>query len=601
MMPSRGKLYLLMLRFFNTPAVAVVLLLLQLIVHPCAAQDAASIEAAQMLHRGDSLLNLGKPVAALSMFRGAEERSFDPCLIARARIGIAQVHSESQNPAQASSALNLASSGLLACSASDRLALTLLAADLWLALQKEERASAVLRRELKMQPDHLLLHSRMAEIAFIAGDWTRSRNALAFCLASTDPSRTNEQHAKWLSYMIQLDIIENNASNDSLVASFETLIAEIPLEKAQAQREQIYGLVALQGNHLTAFDWAKTILKFTPTKAMDQVALAQLRLARSAHRAHRPLEAVIGFHEAVKAARSSNDMTLLAEALRHRAEFEMDRTNYSDALVAMFEVDSIKTTLLAGLQSTGNRQVRGFTEQLLPEPDPFERAVLDLEQKQARRPDLGAWPWIAAFLAIGLIALNRSYRTAQNALKKERRRLIRLRSLVPTDRLPHAASDALPATIEEPLSNSSLMPNGAFVFTRDDNPAPQSIQAFMSELDEDIQSAIAWDLGNDLQFTIGPDVRVALRNLLRGFLELSHDEQPVNVQIEQMDSHWKFSLSSDHTEASKALRGLFYGKDALASSRWNELHAQLRRLTGKIQIERVSPVREKLSVILPTT
>jgi hypothetical protein len=107
-------------------------------------------------------------------------------------------------------------------------------------------------------------------------------------------------------------------------------------------------------------------------------------------------------------------------------------------------------------------------------------------------------------------------------------------------------------------------------------------------------------LDGDLQLTIGPDVRVVLRNLIRGFIELSHDQQNVQVQVERMQAHWKFSISSDHTEASKALKGLFYGKDALASSRWNELHAQLRQLTGKILIERISPVREKLSVILPS-
>ena len=188
---------------------------------------------------------------------------------------------------------------------------------------------------------------------------------------------------------------------------------------------------------------------------------------------------------------------------------------------------------------------------------------------------------------------------AQIALKKERRRLIRLRSLVPSDRL--SQDFEIETVPQESLSNGSLMPNGAFVYMRDDNPSVQSIQAFMSELDEDIQSTIAWDSGSDLQFTIGPDVRVALRNLIRGYIELSHDQQDVQVQIEQMDAHWKFSISSDHTEASKALRGLFYGKDALASSRWNELHAQLRKLTGKIQVERISPVREKLSVILPST
>lgn len=586
-------------RSFPIPFILAISLFLQGTPLTSEAQDAASIEAASMLDRGDSLLILGKPVAALSMYRGAEERSFDPCLIARARMGIAQVHAESHNPEQASSALNLASSGLLACSASDRLDLTLLAADLWMELQQEERATAVLRRELQMQPDHLTLHSRIAKIAFIAGDWTRCREALDFCLASTEGTTTPDLQAEWLSYFIQLNIIEGQHSSDSLIASFQSLIESIPLELAQAYREQVYGLFARQNNDLKVFEWAQIILDFTPPNDFNSLALGQLRLADAAHRAHRPLEAVIGFHEALKAARATQDLALLAEVLRQQADFEQERSNYSAALSAMFEVDSIQSALLWGLRSAENRQIRGFTEQLLPEPDPFERAVSDLEQHQAGRPDFGAWPWIAALLAIGLLAMNRSHRMAQIALKKERRRLIRLRSLVPSDRL--SQDFEIETVPQESLSNGSLMPNGAFVYMRDDNPSVQSIQAFMSELDEDIQSTIAWDSGSDLQFTIGPDVRVALRNLIRGYIELSHDQQDVQVQIEQMDAHWKFSISSDHTEASKALRGLFYGKDALASSRWNELHAQLRKLTGKIQVERISPVREKLSVILPST
>tara|TARA_B110000503_G_scaffold141528_1_gene235359 strand:- start:2683 stop:4446 length:1764 start_codon:yes stop_codon:yes gene_type:complete len=587
-----------MLRTLQSLLLVFVLLFLHGNLSHSYAQDAASIEAAQMLERGDSLLELGKPVAALSMFRGAEERSFDPCLIARARMGIAEVHAESHNPDQASSALILAGSGLLACSASDRLELTLLAADLWLSLQREEQASAVLRRELQMQPEHILLHSRMAQIAFIAGDWTRAREALDFCLNRPQEALSDEQMAEWLSYLVQLDIIENRNPNDSIVTAFQSISITIPLELAQDYRKQIYGLLALKNHHL-AYEWAQLILEFTPRNQLNSLALAHLRLATAAHRANRPLDAVIGFHEAIKAARATTDLVLLADALRQKAEFEMDRSNFHVALSSMFEVDSIKSALLWGLRSSDSRQVRGFTEQLLPEPDPFERAVADLADQRAQRPDLGAWPWLAAILAIGLLSMNRSHRRVKSALKKERRRLIRLRSLVPSDRL--SQDDETVTEEDESLSNSSLMPNGAFVYMRDDNPSAQSIQAFMSELDEDIQSTIAWDSGRDLQFTIGPDVRIALRNLIRGFIELSHDQQDVQVQIEQLGAHWKFSISSDHTEASKALRGLFYGKDALASSRWNELHAQLRKLAGKIQVERISPVREKLSVILPST
>lgn len=566
--------------------------------HTCTAQDAASIEAAQMLTRGDSLLHLGRPVAALSMYRGAEERSFDPCLISRARMGIAEVHVKSHNPEQARNALLLASSGLLACSASNRLELTILASDLWLLLQQEEKSSAILRREIKVQPDQLLLHSRLAKIAFISGDWGNSRDAIQYCLEQTQSDQTEEQTAEWLSYLIQLNIIEGLSPNDSVIQSFHTVSSQIPLKAAQEHRKHIYKLLELENYHLLAFDWAQLILEFTPLEEPESLAQAQLLLAQAADLANRPLDAVIGFHEAIKAARTSTNQILLAKTLRSKARFEEKRSNPTAALLSMFEVDSIQSALFLGLSMTENRPNRSFQEQVLPEPDPFDRAVAGLEMNQSRRPDLGGWPWIAAILAIGLLAMNRSYRSAQYALKKERRRLIRLRSLVPSDRFSIDTENLTEPN--EAISNKSLMPNGAFIFTNDDNPSDQSIHAFMSELDEDIQSTIAWELDGDLQLTIGPDVRVVLRNLIRGFIELSHDQQNVQVQVERMQAHWKFSISSDHTEASKALKGLFYGKDALASSRWNELHAQLRQLTGKILIERISPVREKLSVILPS-
>ena len=79
-----------------------------------------------MLNRGDSLLALNKPVAALSMYRGAEERTFDPCQHTRARIGIAQIYAASDNPDLALTSLENAQRGFLACDAQVRSKVVLL-------------------------------------------------------------------------------------------------------------------------------------------------------------------------------------------------------------------------------------------------------------------------------------------------------------------------------------------------------------------------------------------------------------------------------------------------------------------------------------------
>ena len=204
-------------------------------------------EAMLMLQRGDSLFKISKPVAALAMYRGAEERSFDPCLIALSRIGIARVHAQSNNDTQASSALNMASDGLVACSEEDRLNCALQAANLWLDLQKEERAAAVLRRELKVQPNNILLLSRLAELSFIAGDWIQALKSFTFCIQKTETAVSMEQQAKWLGYMVQIEIIQNQSIPDSLNGLFHSVLGQIPLADAQAHREQIHMLLSSEG------------------------------------------------------------------------------------------------------------------------------------------------------------------------------------------------------------------------------------------------------------------------------------------------------------------------------------------------------------------
>lgn len=565
---------------------------------PLWAQEGGVNEARHMIIRGDSLLESGKPVAALAMYRGAEERSFDPCLMALARTGIAAVHTQSGNPTLASSALQLASSGLLACGEENRLKPTLLAADLWLEMQQEEKAASVLFKELKVHPNNLDILTRIAEIHFITGEWNRSIEFFEKCLDLQKEQTTHFERANWLSHLVQIQIVQDHSLSDSLLLDFEAAITNLPQSQNLTHRIHIQFILAAEGLNRMAVEWAEKILDLTPVDDPESRCVAHLRLADAAQRAHSPLEALIGFHEAIKAARHSNDPDLLAEALRQKAQFETERENYIEALFAMQTVDSLNTAIIAAFRASNKRPVRAFTEQMLPEPDPFDRAAFSLATGTASDHSKGAWPWLAALFAIALIAMSRSHRDIRANLKKERRRLIRLRSLVPTDRLPEEMEHPIPTSGHD-LGASSLMPNGTLVFTHDDDPNVQPIDEFLQSIDSEISQPMEWSITASTHLFVGPEVRTALRNLLRSFIELSSQQETIEVQIEQHEENWNFSLSSDHTEASKALRGLFHGKDAVASSRWNELHAQLRQLAGRIQIERMSPIRERLTITLP--
>lgn len=562
-------------------------------------------EAELMLSRGDSLLESDRPVAALAMYRGAEERSFDPCQVARARLGIANIHVQSQNPILAEKTLQLTRDGLLACNAEERLKQSQLAADLWMNLQHEAKAISILMREIKLRPNDWSLKSKIAQLHFISGNWEEARRCFLNCLRLEGENINAETRGQWLSKAIQLEFITDAPKADSLTVAFDAQARQIPIDLAQELRMEIQMIVASNGNDAEGLEWAQKILKETDRLDASSMALAQLRIANAAQRLHRPLDVIIALHEGVKEARLSKDDELLLEALRQRADFERQRGNESEALTAMLEVDEINIRLLDELQSKPKREIQEFTERILPEPDPFDRAVMQMNASQSTSRSLGIWPWIAALLGIGLLANTKSHRTLNEALRKERRRIIRLRSLVPSDRLPSNESQASAASSDEEnsqgidLGSTSLMPNGNLVFERDEDPRSQTIQTFLNALDEEIQGEMNWSLDEGMQFSIGPDVRVVIRNLMRGLSELSGSEEAIRIQVETDKSHWRFCLSSNHTEASKAMQGLFHGKDALASSRWNELHAQLRKIAGKIQVERISPIEEKVTLTLP--
>lgn len=563
-------------------------------------------ETTLMLERGDSLLRIEKPVAALAMYRGAEERSFDPCHIARARIGIARIYTDSQNPELALQALEAAQSGFLACDASIRRSMTLTASEIWVELNQESKAIELVQQELNLRDDDLELSARLADLWFTGGHWDQARHQYQVCLNRVDEGDFSLR-SKWTSALIQINAAQNLPTPDSLIHHFESLSSKLSNEEAQGHREQIHLVVSMQNLHVQGLKWAKSILAHTDSSDQAMLAVAHLRIANSAQFAHRPLDAMIGFHEAIKAARESDDAQLLAEVLRQKGLFEKERGNQADALEAFFELDQINSHLLAQLNKTSRNDPKQFSEEVMPELDPFDQAVLAASHAHHSNQHSSEWPWIAGILAIGLLAYARKQKQLKKILHRERRRIIRLRSLVPSDRLPSTAptstaeSRKIDSDEQQEWGNTSLMPNGEIIFTQDSVQESQSIALFLEALDEDLRSRIEYDLNGKTPISIGPEVRVVIRNLLRGVAEMTSSDSRIRVDFENAptDGQWKLSLHSQNQVASKALEGLFYGKDALASSRWNELHSQLRKLAGKINVERLSPIEERLTVTLP--
>ena len=76
------------------------------------------------------------------------------------------------------------------------------------------------------------------------------------------------------------------------------------------------------------------------------------------------------------------------------------------------------------------------------------------------------------------------------------------------------------------------MPSGEFIHTGDGDARSQSIQAFLNELDADLQHRIQFNIKDDVQFSIGPEVRVVLRNLLRGLVDISAEDRPIALGVE---------------------------------------------------------------------
>lgn len=532
-----------------------------------------------LLQRGDSLLAAGRPVAALAMYRGAEQRATDPCQLAQAHTGIGVVHAASGNADPASEAWKQALRGLSACGAAPRERLALKLAQGYVQLHLEDDARAVVTLELRRQPQSVELKKMLARIAFIQGDWELaeavSSEGLDLLTGGVDVAHLTLKDRRPFTELMHLRVTSHALAHhdlpDSLSAPYREALAALRTDEAQAYREEMHRVLAAEGMHLEALGVAREMLAATPGLEPAGYATAALRVAESARSAGRPMEALLAFHDATAAAERAGNPEVLAGIHRQAADFDVERGDLAGAVDRYRSLDSLQQVLLAAANPESGADRKTFTEQVASEDDPFERDEAGAGGAgRARGP--GAWPWVVALLGLGWFAFALHNGSLRRALRIERGRVIRLRSLVPADRF----GTAHPST--------------------SDPADAKSVAAFLDSLDRDLVDSVDWTVPADFAEQLSADQQSAIRALLEGVAELPRTGSRIRAEITPSEAGWRLSLVGEGSGMSEAMRGLFSGQDTPTTGRWSAVQGSLRSLTARLTVERTADLRERVNV-----
>jgi len=540
--------------------------------------------ASAMIARGDSLQASGKWVAALSMYNGAQQRTFDPCLTSRAAAGIAEVHLESLNYHEARWSTESAAEFAAQCGHPHELILRI--SDLWIGLNEDIAARDLIDAALEAHP-HPALWSEKVLLAQLSGH-PESILKAARSWASADGERdTPLRVAQVRGVILQAQIMRDTIWHANEEQAFvEALAAISPLEEC-ALREQVYLVLKAKGQALHALQWARIIRDKTPPGDLAGQTLAELRIAHCARDAHRPLDALIAYHEAEHAARKTGDRTLLAETLRQVASFETDRGHHAAALAAWSQVDSLQQLMLAQLTPANVRSRRNFSTFVTPVADAFDLAAEDhLAQLSASSQGMdlrsNPWVWVAVICWIGLLSFAMKNRSLRRILQRERLRLVTLRQWIHAN--PSLDASATEGESQN-MSEISLVPK---IY----GEPVESIESILKSIDEAIDHPVEFEILSLRPILLPISMGRKIRPLVGELLKLQmHSEifgsAPIHIQVIDREREWQIRLNGPRISTAPTLSTLFQplpNLQASESGMW--LRSAMRDLAAQLTVER---------------
>ena len=383
--------------------------------------SAQNENALSLLSRADSLVEAGKPVAALSLYRSVGETTLDYCIIAQSEVGKGRIQQSAGNLERASKAWRSVENNCSMCPSKIRSKLVFYTVEGWISQGEETIAMNLIDLETSRKPDQTWeskLELLRARIYFLNGEWNKAREA------SIPDFENGEVDIDRLILWVQSGVLEGLGIDESGVEHLEKKRKGGDIEKIDAAYANLHTLLVTEKRYGEALDWSKSMLLHSdPLTHPEGWILGQIRIATSAELSGKTLDALLAHHEAVRAAEILGDDLLTARTCRERARFDATRGDDKSAYIYLQKADSLALAMIAAAKI--DREPKSFTSQPLLELDPFDLA----SENAARTSEPGAWPFAAALITLGLIALMIRNFDLRRTLRKERMRTMRIHAM----------------------------------------------------------------------------------------------------------------------------------------------------------------------------
>ncbi|MDA0728255.1 MAG: hypothetical protein O3B70_01425 [Bacteroidetes bacterium] len=533
----------------------------------------------QLLNRADSLNHAGHTVQALSIYEHLLHESLSGCHAARAHAGVAGIQWNVGNSADARPHLLIAAERCSICPTSIRTQLSLDVVSWMVSCGMTSEALELLAAEHRLGPapgKEADVDLARAELLFVEGQWQACIDATSN-LDGPRPEGLRLQAGAmkglpldslpWLTYI--------QSTKPSMRVS------------VMAELTHLHTMLGAAGRHVESLTLARSMVGlYDPVADPEAWTLSQLRVAISAERAGKPLEALLAFHDAGRTANQLENIQLRARIAREQARFERDRGATNSALQHLQKADSLTVLMLQG--ALVGRETKQFAPQPMIVGDPFDVAA---SQAMASPCTPGAWPFACALILLGLIAAGLRAHELKKALRQERMRALRIQRMSMHEADPFATGAA------ETVGSFAVHGGGEVqeVLARADR---LDFEDIIASLEMDHGTIVEWNLEGEPEGQVAPEgllslLSVTVKRLLEG-------HNPDESYAGHIRNDWHgivVEIEGPENPATLELERMFAG--GTHSPRWNPVLVQIEKLAGRLTVEKRSSGLLSLTFMLP--
>jgi tetratricopeptide (TPR) repeat protein len=541
--------------------------------------SAQNENALSLLSRADSLVEAGKPVAALSLYRSVGETTLDQCMIAQSEVGKGRIQQTAGNLERAAKAWISVENNCSICPSEIRSELVYYTVEGWISQGEETMAMNLIDVEKTRNPD-LKWESKLellrARIYFLNGEWSKAREV------STPDYDNGDININRLILWVQSGVLDGMGIEESGIEYLNDLRKGVNIEIIDAAYANLHTLLVTEKRYSEALNWAKSmLLNSDPISSPEDWILGQIRIAKSAELSGKTLDALLAHHEAVRAAEILGDDNLTARTCRERSRFDAVRGDNKSAYIYLHKADSLALAMIAA--SDIGREPKSFKNHPLPELDPFDLA----SAKATKTTDPGAWPFAAALIALGLIAFIIRNFDLRRTLRRERLRTMRLHSMFGKKSNPdigtleNETTEDLVEILETQFANSSED------WERRVNANALDFDDVIASLEMELGTVVEWGLENDTKAPEAPEGLLPLLLItLRRLLPIDLSQELVSPLKATIRNDWRgvrIMFEGAPSSATQELKDLFSGNSS--SSIWAPVFEQAERMAGRVLLE----------------